>query len=131
MVGLAGVMFAVLLGWGATYFGWDDPVKLVSDTAIHPGSDLPAADANRLIDRLARSFEAGDDAFAIRLDVLYPVFGAIWCLIVLNAYLPESRSRRAMSAQGGDLTVRLAGQLDKARRLHQTICQRDPDLTPR
>jgi hypothetical protein len=25
MVGLAGVMFAVLLGWGATYFGWDDP----------------------------------------------------------------------------------------------------------
>ena len=23
------------------YFGWDDPVKLVSDTAIHPGSDLP------------------------------------------------------------------------------------------
>lgn len=113
------------------YFGWDDPVKLVSDTAIHPGSDLPAADANRLIDRLARSFEAGDDAFAIRLDVLYPVFGAIWCLIVLNAYLPESRSRRALTAQGGDLTVRLAGQLDKARRLHQTICQRDPDLTPR
>ncbi|MGT2501060.1 phosphotransferase [Bradyrhizobium guangxiense] len=113
------------------YFGWDDPVKLVTDTAIHPGSDLPEASANRLIERLSRAFEAGDDAFAIRRDVLYPVFGAIWCLIVLNAYLPESRSRRAMSAQGGDLTVRLAGQLDKARRLHQMICQRDPDLTPR
>ncbi|MCK1359550.1 aminoglycoside phosphotransferase family protein [Bradyrhizobium sp. 199] len=113
------------------YFGWDDPVKLVSDTAIHPGSDLPEASANRLIERLSRAFEAGDDAFAIRRDVLYPVFGAIWCLIVLNAYLPESRSRRALAAQGGDLTVRLAGQLDKARRLHQTICQRDPDLTPR
>lgn len=113
------------------YFGWDDPVKLVSDTAIHPGSDLPETSANRLIERLSRAFEAGDDAFAIRRDVLYPVFGAIWCLIVLNAYLPESRSRRALVAQGGDLTVRLAGQLDKARRLHQTICQRDPDLTPR
>lgn len=113
------------------YFGWDDPVKLVSDTAIHPGSDLPEVSANRLIERLSRAFEAGDDAFAIRRDVLYPVFGAIWCLIVLNAYLPESRSRRALAAQGGDLTVRLAGQLDKARRLHQTICQRDPDLTPR
>jgi hypothetical protein len=113
------------------YFGWDDPVKLVSDTAIHPGSDLPEASANRLIERLSHAFEAGDDAFAIRRDVLYPVFGAIWCLIVLNAYLPESRSRRALAAQGGDLTVRLAGQLDKARRLHQTICQRDPDLTPR
>jgi hypothetical protein len=113
------------------YFGWDDPVKLLSDTAIHPGSDLPEAGANRLIERLSRAFAAGDDAFAIRRDVLYPVFGAIWCLIVLNAYLPESRSRRALAAQGGDLTVRLAGQLDKARRLHQTICQRDPDLTPR
>ncbi|WP_407189238.1 aminoglycoside phosphotransferase family protein [Bradyrhizobium centrosematis] len=113
------------------YFGWDDPVKLVSDTAIHPGSDLPEAGANRIIERLSRMFEAGDDAFAIRRTVLYPVFGAIWCLIVLNAYLPESRSRRAMAAQGGDLTVRLAGQLDKARRLHQAICQRDPDLTPR
>ncbi|WP_035678476.1 aminoglycoside phosphotransferase family protein [Bradyrhizobium liaoningense] len=113
------------------YFGWDDPVKLVCDTAIHPGSDLSEAGANRLIERLSRTFEAGDDAFAIRRAVLYPVFGAIWCLIVLNAYLPESRSRRAMAAQGGDLTVCLAGQLDKARRLHQAICQRDPDLTPR
>ncbi|MDA9488203.1 phosphotransferase [Bradyrhizobium sp. CCBAU 11361] len=113
------------------YFGWDDPVKLVSDTAIHPGSDLPEAKANRLTERLTQAFAVRDDAFAIRLDVLYPVFGAIWCLIVLNAYLPESRSRRAFAAQGGDLTVRLAGQLDKARRLHQTICQRDPDLTPR
>ncbi|WP_027574039.1 aminoglycoside phosphotransferase family protein [Bradyrhizobium sp. WSM1743] len=113
------------------YFGWDDPVKLVSDTAIHPGSDLPEPSANRLIERVSRAFEAGDDAFAIRLDVLYPVFGAIWCLIVLNAYLPESRSRRAIAVEDGDLTVRLAGQLDKARRLHQAICQRDPDLAPR
>jgi hypothetical protein len=103
------------------YFGWDDPVKLVSDTAIHPGSDLQEASANRLIERLSRAFEAGDDAFAIRRDVLYPVFKGIWCLIVLNAYLPDSRSRRAMAAQGSDVTIRLAGQLDKARRLHQTI----------
>jgi hypothetical protein len=113
------------------YFGWDDPVKLASDTAIHPGSNLAEDHANRLIERLSRAFEAEDGTFAIRRGVLYPLFGAIWCLIVLNAYLPESRSRRAMAAQGGDLTVRLAGQLDKARRLHQTICQRDPDLTPR
>jgi hypothetical protein len=103
------------------YFGWDDPVKLMSDTAIHPGSDLPEASANRLIERLSRAFEAGDDAFAIRRDVLYPLFKGIWCLIVLNAYLPDSRSRRAMAAQGSDLTIHLAGQLDKARRLHQTI----------
>ena len=25
LVGLATVMFIALFGWGATYFGWDDP----------------------------------------------------------------------------------------------------------
>ena len=115
------------------YFGWDDPVKLVSDTAIHPGSDLPEAVARRLIERLSRDFEAEDPAFRGRVvTLLYPVFGMIWCLIILNDFLPESRSRRVL-ADAGVASWRpvLAGQLDKARRLHQTICQRDPDLAPR
>jgi hypothetical protein len=113
------------------YFGWDDPVKLVSDTAIHPGSDLPEAGASRLVERLSGLFEAKDPSFAVRRDVLYPVFGVIWCLIILNDYLPESRSRRVLTAQGGDLNARLAGQLEKARRLHQTVFERDPDIAPR
>jgi len=113
------------------YFGWDDPVKLVSDTALHPGSSFPEDSANRLIARLSREFEARDAAFAVRRDVLYPVFGLIWCLIILNDFLPESRSRRVMAGRGGELGAILADQLDKARRLHQAICQRDPDLAPR
>jgi hypothetical protein len=113
------------------YFGWDDPVKLVCDTALHPGSNFPQNSARRLIERLSREFEPRDDAFAVRRDVLYPVFGLIWCLIILNNYLPESQSRRVMAGRGGELGAILAGQLDKARRLHQAICQIDPDLTPR
>jgi hypothetical protein len=113
------------------YFGWDDPVKLVCDTALHPGSNFPQNSAQRLIERLSREFEARDATFAVRRDVLYPVFGLIWCLIILNDYLPESRSRRVMAGRGGELGAILAGQLDKARRLHQAICQIDPDLTPR
>lgn len=113
------------------YFGWDDPAKLVSDTAIHPGSNLSEAGAGRLVARLSRAFAENDPSFAVRRDVLYPVFGMIWCLIILNDYLPESRSRRVFTARRGDLEARLAGQLDKARRLHQTICERDPDLAPR
>jgi len=113
------------------YFGWDDPVKLVSDAAIHPGSDLGEASANRLLERLSAVFTAKDPSFAVRRDVLYPVFGVIWCLIILNDYLPESRSRRVLAAQGGDLKARFAGQLDKARRLHQTVFERDPDIAPR
>src|SRR6185312_7802685 len=34
------------------YFGWDDPVKLVSDTAIHPGSSFAESSARRLTERL-------------------------------------------------------------------------------
>lgn len=113
------------------YFGWDDPVKLVSDAAIHPGSGFPDSVANWLTERLSREFAARDPAFAVRCDVLYSVFGMIWCLIILNDYLPESRSRRVLAARGGDLGAILAGQLDKARRLHQAICQRDPELSPR
>jgi hypothetical protein len=113
------------------YFGWDDPVKLVSDTALHPGSGFPEDSASRLIERLSREFEARDAAFAVRRDVLYPVFGLIWCLIILNDFLPESRSRRVMAGRGGELGAILADQLDKAQRLHQAICQRDPDLAPR
>jgi len=113
------------------YFGWDDPVKLVSDAAIHPGSNLPDSDASRLVKRLSAVFEAKDPSFAVRRDVLYPVFGVIWCLIILNDYLPESRSRRVLAAQGGDLKARFAGQLEKARRLHQTVFERDPDISPR
>lgn len=113
------------------YFGWDDPVKLVSDTAIHPGSGFSGSLANRLTERLSCEFAARDPAFAVRCDVLYSLFGVIWCLIILNDYLPESRSRRVLAARGGDLGAVLAGQLDKARRLHQAICQRDPELSPR
>jgi hypothetical protein len=113
------------------YFGWDDPVKLVSDTAIHPGSNFAEGSRRLLVERLSREFEADDPAFTVRRDAMYPVFGMIWCLIILNDYLPESRSRRVFAARRDDLENRLAGQLDKARRLHQTICERDPDLAPR
>ena len=83
------------------------------------------------IARLSREFQARDPAFAIRRDMLYPVFGLIWCLIILNDYLPESRSRRVMAGRGGESGAILARQLDKARRLHQAICKIDPELTPR
>jgi hypothetical protein len=113
------------------YFGWDDPVKLVSDTAIHPGSNFAEGSSRRWIKRLSREFEANDPAFVVRRDLLFPLFGAIWCLIILNDYLPEGRSRRVVAALNGDFDSHLASQLDKARRLHQTICERDPDLAPR
>jgi hypothetical protein len=113
------------------YFGWDDPVKLLSDTAIHPGSNFSEADASRLVGLLSPAFEARDPAFAVRRDVLYPLFGFIWCLIILNDFLPSSRTRRMFAPDSNELGAALARQLDKARQLHQAMCRRDPDLAPR
>ena len=85
------------------YFGWDDPVKLVCDTALHPGSGFPESGAQRLVERLSPVFAARDPTFAVRRALLYSVFGLIWCLIILNDYLPASRSRRVMAGRGGEL----------------------------
>jgi hypothetical protein len=113
------------------YFGWDDPVKLLSDTVIHPGSHFSEGDASRLVGLLSTEFEARDPAFTVRRDVLYPLFGFIWCLIILNDFLPASRTRRTLAPDSDELTAALARQFDKARQLHQTMCRRDPDLAPR
>jgi hypothetical protein len=113
------------------YFGWDDPVKLVCDAALHPGSGLSESDARRIIAKLSREFDSQDSSFVVRRDLLYPVFGMIWCLIILNDYLPESRARRVVAGQGGDVNAILARQLDKARLLYQAICQFDPVFAPR
>jgi hypothetical protein len=110
------------------YFGWDDPVKLVCDTALHPGSALSESDARRIITALSREFDSRDPSFAVRRDTLYPVFGLIWCLIILNDFVPESRARRVMAGQQGEVPTILARQLDKARVLFQAIC-RTSDLS--
>jgi hypothetical protein len=113
------------------YFGWDDPAKLVCDAALHPGSGLSESDARRIVAQLSPQFDSEDTSFAVRRDVLYPVFGMIWCLIILNDYLPERRARRVVAGQDDELLAVLARQLDKARLLYQAICRRDPDFAPR
>ena len=53
------------------YFGWDDPVKLVADTLLHPGHALSAVCLERLCQRLNQIF-AADALFATRLQALLP-----------------------------------------------------------
>jgi len=78
------------------YFGWDDPVKLVADTLLHPGT--------RLDDRTRRLLRAGlldvyreEPCFAARLDALLPLFALRWALILLNEFLPERWRRRLLA----------------------------------
>ena len=83
------------------YFGWDDPCKLVCDFVLHPGMELPAGLRAAFIEGVQPLFEA-DPGYNHRLDVLAPVFGLIWCAIVLNPLLVRG-------GDGGD-----AGRLQRA-----------------
>ena len=102
------------------YFGWDDPVKMVSDVLLHPGSALTS--------RLQRSFWNNihprlsniDPSFVVRTKLSYPVYALIWCFIILADFVPESWVRRKPAYSGLDRQTVLRHQLVKAAQMLQT-----------
>jgi hypothetical protein len=103
------------------YFGWDDPVKTVSDFLWHPAMSLTENLKRRFVDGMTGVF-SDDPQFQIRLKALYPLFGLKWCLIFLNEFIPMDMQRRGF-AQGitSDKTALRLGQLVKAKTLTQKI----------
>jgi len=97
------------------YFGWDDPVKAVIDALLHPGGGMGAEARARFLAMTVPAFARHDPGFEERLHRLAPLLGMIWCLIILNEFLPEFWERRTMAGQAGDLAATQAGQLRKAR----------------
>jgi Ser/Thr protein kinase RdoA (MazF antagonist) len=77
------------------YFGWDDPVKLVADTLLHPGTSLDDAARRQLRDGLLDIYRE-ERFFAARLDALLPLFALRWSLILLNEFHPERWRKRLL-----------------------------------
>ena len=102
------------------YFGWDDPVKLVADTALHPRNDLPSAPRARLIAGMTAIYAADDPDFRRRLKLLTPLFGLRWCAILLNEFLPEKWAVRA-HAGAAEREAAEMRQLAKAKALFETL----------
>jgi len=102
------------------YFGWDDPVKLVSDFLSHPAMNLNVAERSRFFDGIVRLY--GDDAsFLPRLVACLPLYSIRWVLIILNEFVPELWARRAFSGKGGDWDAAKRVQLQKARAKMATV----------
>jgi hypothetical protein len=97
------------------YFGWDDPAKLVADFLQHPGMSLTAEQCERFRTG-ALALYGGDEAFARRLEFVYPLFGLRWCMILLNEFLPERWEARLRAGKKDDREAATSVQLDKARR---------------
>ncbi|MCX6239044.1 MAG: phosphotransferase [Bacteroidia bacterium] len=104
------------------YFGWDDPVKLVSDFYWHPGMDLSDDLKNYWI-QYSKSIFCEDKTFDQRLRVYLPLFGLRWCLILLNEFLPNRLNERirADNMKSIDLNEILLNQLNKSNSLLKQV----------
>ncbi len=97
------------------YFGWDDPVKLISDVLWHPGMVLSAAERAAILAGGARLFGDRDPGFGARLASRFPLFGLRWVMILLNEFLPE-RWHGRVHAGARDWAAARRRQLGKAER---------------
>ena len=78
------------------YFGWDDPAKTIADVLWHPAMSLSDGLRQRFVTRLLRRVD-DPEALARRLEVVYPLWGLKWCLILLNEFVPVDWLRRGFA----------------------------------
>lgn len=106
------------------YFGWDDPVKLVADILLHPGTPV-GAELRLRFRTAAESLYGNDPAFATRLGAYYSLFGLRWVLILLNEFHPERWRRRQLAGATEDWGTAKTRQLRMAADLLNRICRED------
>jgi hypothetical protein len=97
------------------YFGWDEPAKAVADVMLHAGMSLSRELAQRYQARVADALRQTDPTFSERFTLFFSALRAIWCLILLNEFLPERWARRVLAGAADDRAVAQARQLAKAR----------------
>jgi hypothetical protein len=98
------------------YFGWDDPVKLISDFCFHPGTQLSEEQIEHWVQKAVHIY--GDDV-KLRLNAFRPIIGLIWCLILLNDFRPEIWQRRILADESkiSSKEKTLLSQLHRAKAL--------------
>jgi hypothetical protein len=103
------------------YFGWDDPAKTISDFLLHPAMALGEELKQRFVDRILGGF-ADNSSLPMRVQLLYPLFGLKWCLILLNEFVPQDLLRRGFAkATALDRQTVQIQQLEKAEQMLSKI----------
>lgn len=109
------------------YFGWDDPVKLISDFYWHPGMNLSQELKAKWLNSVKDIFKS-DVSYELRLSAYLPLYALRWCLILLNEYLPDRLINRLTANHQNEMNVTqmLADQLSKSRILLDQITEDIP-----
>jgi hypothetical protein len=110
----------VLIFLDHEYFGWDDPVKVTADFLLHPAT-LLSIDMARRFWRAVYGHRENDESFLIRLKLLYPLFAARWCLILLNEFLPERWVGRVFAGARREWASVKVEQLRRSRELLRQV----------
>jgi len=75
------------------YFGYDSPMKLISDFLLHDAMKLTEKQKKEFYSKVIALFKE-DKHLKDRVRIAYPLFGLVWCLIFLNEFLSVDLQRR-------------------------------------
>ena len=78
------------------YAGWDDVAKMISDALHQPAVPIPIEFKSTFVRYLLSGLK-DDGTLLNRLNIIHPVVGLKWCLLMLNEFIPVSRNRRNFS----------------------------------
>ena len=96
------------------HFGWDDPVKTISDFCLHPAMQLAEPLRRQFRDALIDMFNE-DWLLTHRLRAVFPLYGVKWCFILLNEFQRQGLNRRSFASVAQEEPERLlVNQLEKA-----------------
>ena len=100
------------------YFGWDDPVKLISEFTLHPSMNLNQECKDSWLEGCLSIFGTNDKTLPLRLQVRTPLFALRWALITLNKFMVYchgiSSNRNSSIPEQND---KLSQQILKAKQL--------------
>jgi len=100
------------------YFGWDDPVKLISDFYWHPAMSLSRYQRILWVEYSKELFK-NDILYEMRLNSYLPKLGLRWFLIILNEFMISGQKIRSHANPESSKNIndlRLS-QLTKSRKL--------------
>lgn len=107
------------------HFGWDDPVKLALDTALHPHEAMGLSREQRSFFGARMAEIHRDDVdFKKRLTYYRPLIVLKWALILLNEFRTSDLERRAFAGWASSEDI-VKGQLLKADKMLMNL-ETDP-----
>lgn len=105
------------------YFGWDDSAKMIADFLLHPAMSLSGDLKQRFFTRILEAFPEHTH-LAERVEVVYPLFGLKWCVILLNEFVPQDQLRRGFTQPTQRAVAEVqAEQLAKATRMLSNVLE--------